>query len=351
MGNFPRAAFAARFFRAGPALPLVLAAAITLAACGSTADDPGLPKLVIDPDRIAVAGISSGAYMATQVHLAFSDHLTGAGLVAGGPWHCAQGELGKALKACTGGDVAAPDTAALVTTARLRAGKGELAPLSGLRGDRVLVLRGRRDDVVAAPVTRATVSFYEGLAAGVTVTWDGDRDFAHTFPTRDRGGDCGKSQPPYLGHCRFDAAGLLVTTLFGATPPPADSATGALQRFSQDTYRPGGEDAQLAATGYVYVPDACAAGQSCGLLIAFHGCQQNADKVAEAFVRDAGFNRWADAARVVVLYPQTRSSYLPLNPKACWDWWGYTGADYDTRRGRQLQWLANASAALGAPLQ
>ena len=151
--------------------------------------------------------------------------------------------------------------------------------MSGLRGDRVLVLRGRRDDVVAEPVTRATVSFYEGLAAGVTVTWDGDRDFAHTFPTRDRGGDCGKSQPPYLGHCRFDAAGLLVTTLFGATPPPADSATGALQRFNQDTYRPGGEDAQLAATGYVYVPDACAAGQSCGLLIAFHGCQQNADKV------------------------------------------------------------------------
>ena len=32
-------------------------------------------------------------------------------------------------------------------------------------------------------------------------------------------------------------------------------------------------------------------------------------------MRDAGFNRWADAARVVVLYPQTRSSYLPLEPE------------------------------------
>ncbi len=351
MGNFPRAAFAARFFRGRPAWPLVLAVAITLAACGTATEDPGLPRLVINPERIAVAGMSSGATMATQVHLAYSDHLVGAGLVAGGPWHCAQGELGKALKACTGGDVAPPDTAALVSTARLRAGNGELAPLSGLRGDRVLVLRGRRDDVVAEPVTRATVPFYEGLAAGVSVTWDGERDFAHTFPTRDRGGECGKSQPPYLGRCGFDAAGLLVTTLFGATPMPAAEATGSLRRFNQDTYRPGGADAQLAATGYVYVPDACAAGQSCGLLIAFHGCQQNADQVAEAFVHDAGFNRWADAARVVVLYPQVRSSYLPLNPKACWDWWGYTGADYDTRRGRQLQWLAHASAALGAPLQ
>jgi hypothetical protein len=51
-----------------------------------------------------------------------------------------------------------------------------------------------------------------------------------------------------------------------------------------------------------------------------------------------------------VLYPQTRATYMPLNPKACWDWWGYSGAAYDTRKGLQLRWLANAAAALGAPL-
>ena len=74
------------------------------------------------------------------------------------------------------------------------------------------------------------------------------------------------------------------------------------------------------------------------------------DKVGEAFVRDAGFNRWADVHRVAVLYPQVRSSYLPLNPKACWDWWGYTGEAYDTRDGAQLRWLAAALTALGAPM-
>jgi len=84
--------------------------------------------------------------------------------------------------------------------------------------------------------------------------------------------------------------------------------------------------------------------------VVFHGCQQNADTVGNAFARDAGFNRWADVHRVAVLYPQTRSSYLPLNPNACWDWWGYTGPDYDTRRGVQQRWLAAAMAALGAPL-
>jgi poly(3-hydroxybutyrate) depolymerase len=85
--------------------------------------------------------------------------------------------------------------------------------------------------------------------------------------------------------------------------------------------------------------------------VVFHGCEQDIGRLGDRFAREAGFNRWADARRLVVLYPQTRSSYLPLNPKACWDWWGYTGPDYDTRRGLQLRWLASAMAALGAPLE
>jgi hypothetical protein len=52
----------------------------------------------------------------------------------------------------------------------------------------------------------------------------------------------------------------------------------------------------------------------------------------------------------VVVYPQTRASFMPLNPKGCWDWWGYSGADYDTRNGVQLRWLANLVDALGIPL-
>jgi poly(3-hydroxybutyrate) depolymerase len=67
-------------------------------------------------------------------------------------------------------------------------------------------------------------------------------------------------------------------------------------------------------------------------------------------VRDSGLNRWADVHDVVVLYPQTRATYMPLNPKACWDWWGYSGPDYDTRKGVQLRAIANMAAALGAPL-
>lgn len=37
---------------------------------------------------------------------------------------------------------------------------------------------------------------------------------------------------------------------------------------------------------------------------------------------------------MIVLFPQTETS--PLNPQACWDWGGYTGRDYLTRRAPQI---------------
>ena len=326
-----------------------------------------LPKLKIDPNRIAVAGMSSGAYMATQVHLAFSDHLIGAGLVAGGPYGCTKGVLDTALNTCMKGVPSVPDAAALANIAVERSSAQQLAPIAGLNGDHVLIVHGTLDGTVANSVGQSNFDFYAALARlpeakDLHLRLDSERKFGHTFPTQAVGTDCGSSISPYLGLCGFDAAGEIMRELFTdtssqtaaalATPPAA--ATGDLRLFNQDAYVTDGVDAYLAKTGYVYVPKACsdssAQAPGCGLLIAFHGCEQNADKVGVAFVRDAGFNAWADQMQVVVLYPQTRASYFPLNPKACWDWWGFSGKDFDVRSGVQTRWVANASAALGAPL-
>jgi poly(3-hydroxybutyrate) depolymerase len=37
-----------------------------------------------------VSGLSSGAFFASQYHVAFSSEVAGAGIVAGGPYYCAQ---------------------------------------------------------------------------------------------------------------------------------------------------------------------------------------------------------------------------------------------------------------------
>jgi hypothetical protein len=193
-------------------------------------------------------------------------------------------------------------------------------------------MHGTRDTTVAASVSSAAADFYRQLG-GAVVREDNAREMAHTFPTPASGSDCATSESPYVGKCGFDGAGEILSAIVSTTVKPADSASGELREFDQSAYLEGGKDAQLADKGYVYVPLACSAGETCGLHIALLGCQQNADAIGEAFARDAGYNRWADARHLVVLYPQTRASYAPLNPKACWDWWGYSGPDYDTRQG------------------
>lgn len=316
-----------------------------------------LPALKLDAARTTVSGLSSGAYMAHQLHLAHSDHIAGAALIAGGPYHCAQGALQTALASCMmPAEGKGPDVAALASFARDAAKAGRIAPLSGLGGDRVLVLHGRSDKTVAESLSADTAAFYRALAADAKKPLEVHEDLAgnwtHTFPTLDAGAACDTSTAPYVGKCGYDAAGAIFAELHGKpVHVVATQPTGELRTFDQGAYRVDGADAHLAATGYVYVPKACAAGARCVLHIAFHGCQQNVETAGEAFVREAGYNRWADAYDAVVLYPQAQATMAPLNPKGCWDWWGYGGDAYDTRDGAQLRQVAAMAAALGAPLR
>lgn len=324
-------------------LALVLAAMLGgLAGCGGEPAPP-LAAITLDASRVAVAGLSSGAYMATQVHVALNTRVHGAALVAGGPYGCAQGQLETALGPCMTAQPALPDTATLVASAEQRAAQGTIDPLSAFDGDRVFVMHGTRDALVSpslAPVTADVVRTLAGDSASVTL--DDQRAFGHGWPTMDAGAPCEQPASPWLLDCGIDAAGETMAALFGlegSAPAAAASASdGTLARFDQRELAPD-DAAGLADTGFVYTPKACGGG-ACGALVVFHGCQQNEENVGEAFVREAGFNRWADVHRVVVVYPQTQSSYVPLNPKACWDWWGYGGADYDLKTGGQIRFIA-----------
>jgi len=89
--------------------------------------------------------------------------------------------------------------------------------------------------------------------------------------------------------------------------------------------------------------------------VAFHGCRHSADAVGVAFVREAGYNRWAESNHLDVLYPQTIWRYgfggcsvsFVLNPNGCWDWWGCTGPVYHTRNGAQIRAIQATAHRLG----
>lgn len=325
-----------------------VALALMLGGCGAERAAP-LAPLNIDPARVSVSGMSSGAYMAQQLHLAYADRIHGAALLAGGPYGCARGDLQIALGGCMAPPPdALPDVSALAASVRAKAADGALSPIEALAGDRVLVWHGSLDTTVSEPVSRAAAELYRSLHEAVVVLEDFDDPVAHVLPAAGQGGDCSVAASPYVAACGIDLAGEVIRTLHPESAEPAEAPSGTLRTFDAallaDDEQPG------AAEGYVYVPQACEQGARCGLHIALHGCQQDAASIGQAFVAGAGYNRWADAANLVVLYPQAQASYMPLNPKACWDWWGYTGPDYDTRSGAQMRWIAAMARALGAPL-
>ena len=68
------------------------------------------------------------------------------------------------------------------------------------------------------------------------------------------------------------------------------------------------------------------------------------------FSKFAGYNEWAAANDIIVLYPQVIARNTgPINPRGCWDWWGqnYTHDGYHTKRGKQVKAMAQMINTLG----
>jgi len=304
--------------------------AFLLAACGADAPPTAdASSYVIDAERISVSGVSSGAMMATQMHIAHSGLIGGVAMISGGPYYCAQGNLATGLGVCMkGGDVG---VASLIDYARQSAEDGLIDDVSNLQGDPVWLFLGTGDVVVHADVTTAARDFYAeltGQPVGVVDTVPA----AHGFPTVTVGGPCNEMVTPFLNACDYDAAGELLSALYGDLRP-AGAATSMLIEVPQ----PGADDALMLPNAYAFIPQSCRDGTACGVHIAFHGCQQSAAFVGDAFAAGAGYNEWAETNKLIVLYPQVDSSKIaPMNPMGCWDWWGYTDGNYATKNGAQI---------------
>lgn len=320
-------------------IAIIAAVVFSLSGCGSEPADTPLPTYSIDLSRMSVSGVSSGAYMAGQLHVAYSDLFLGAGLLAGGPYDCAGGELETALGPCIGGEGLDVDT--LVADARAAAEAGAIAPLTNLADDPAWVFHSAADAIVDARVSQAAAAFYTAFGADVTADI-GTLEAAHGFPTLATGAACGEFAEPYLNACDYDAAGLLLEQLHGPLEPRG-AATGALLRVPQ----PSASAAEMRPEAFLYVPAACAAGEACGIHVALHGCSMADDHLGDAFAAGAGYNEWAETNRLLILYPQVATStVMPLNPRGCWDWWGYTGDDYATRSGVQVAAIVELIEAL-----
>ena len=341
--------------------------ALVFAADAGAAERLG--ALPIDPAQVSVAGLSSGAFMADQIQIAHSAGVMGAAMIAGGLYGCAVEEVesdgvlalaSQALSACTTVPFMLDDAKAYKRTVDKLAAKGWIDPPSNINRARLYFFTGGSDSLVNSATIETARALY--LALGVPpaniVIEDHSGPAAeagHSWVTTNYGGACSANAAPYINHCGYDQSGAELKAIYGPDlAPPAPAAAGRIVAFDQTEFVPDKAAAAngLSKTGYLYVPRACEAGaaEPCRLQVALHGCTQSAETLGDRFMTRIGLNEWADANRIVVLYPQAHATSMAeipsslwltgasaLNPLGCWNWWGYSGdSQYLTRKGVQI---------------
>jgi chitodextrinase len=205
-------------------------------------------------------------------------------------------------------------------------------------------------------------TYYRNYVPASNVSYKSDLDAEHAMPTDFFGNACTTRGDPFINNCRYDGAGSLLQWIYGNLQPHnTGTLTGNIIEFDQREFILSGHG--MGDRGWIYVPRDCQTG-SCRLHVVFHGCKQYPEyqyfsgtsmvTFGMTYVRNAGYNRWADTNRIIVLYPQATTS--SGNPNGCWDWWGYDDPNYAVKSGRQMaavkqmiDRIASGGTALPAP--
>ncbi|WP_176256856.1 extracellular catalytic domain type 2 short-chain-length polyhydroxyalkanoate depolymerase [Derxia lacustris] len=337
-----------------------------------------LSKYNVVAGESSVSGLSSGAFMTVQLHLAHSARFCGAGVIAGGPYRCSESfpkaaftpddaRTQNALYICMSPLVPSvgPDAEHSLRLARNTAAEGLIDPLANIADDRVYVFTGSKDTVVASSVVAQTRRLYELLGVtGERLRYIDHVPAGHSIiTTNPEDVPLGLNQPPYINRGDFIQSHDVLNHIYPWLKPASERLTGKLIRFDQSEFF-GLAGPSMSSFGYAYIPAAVAAGAQARVHIALHGCKQgynytnyvngradvqNMPPYGNRYITTTGYNEIADANDIIVLYPQAEGldDVNTLNPEGCWDWWGYTGGDYFSKNAYQIAAIARMLERLG----
>eukprot|EP00033_Pygsuia_biforma_P000594 GCRY01000702.1.p1 GENE.GCRY01000702.1~~GCRY01000702.1.p1 ORF type:complete len:333 (+),score=61.86 GCRY01000702.1:217-1215(+) len=310
-----------------------------------------LDRHLIDTRTQTLSGISSGGFFAVQYHLAHSSTILGAAIIAGGPYYCANNDVALA----TGNCMKYPDLISvdeLIVSTENAAVSSQIDSPKHLADSKVWLFSGTKDTVVHPGVVKKLEHYYRHFlrneSALVTVF---DIPAEHAFVNDHWGNKCDFLGAPYINNCKpFDsAASFLPHLLSNEINPRIGAPNDNLKLFDQLPYLQGPFSANeigMAEQGYVYIPTNCQNKTAvCHLHVSFHGCHQSIDEAGDDYPRHSGINQWAEANNIIVLYPQATKNVL--NPKGCWDWWGYSGVTYPFKEGYQISSVKAMVEAIG----
>nr|XP_054761124.1 uncharacterized protein LOC129267438 [Lytechinus pictus] len=265
---------------------------VTILFATSQAAAPPLERYGANNDQVTVSGISSGAFMAVQVHVAYSASIMGVGVVAGGPYWCAQANLFKALGECMEtGDINVDYLAGFPTSYALST--RTIDDPVNMINDKIYVFGGTRDGVVNQNVAKAAEEYYRHFNYD-----DNNYLTEYTIPAEHsmvhdkHGNPCGYKGEPYINNCGYNTAFEMLNHFYGP-----------------------GLETPTESTG------------------------QNGDAINDAYIRYSGYNEVADLNDIIIIYPQTIAKQMGGNPNACWDWWGYASISYACNLAPQMDFM------------
>ncbi|MEN7431361.1 poly(3-hydroxybutyrate) depolymerase [Chromobacterium sp. TRC.1.1.SA] len=334
-----------------------------------------LGKYEVEKGKSSVSGLSSGAFMTVQLHLAHSASFAGAGVVAGGPYRGVETFRGaaplaedayelNALQLCMAPLLPelAPNARRSLQLAQEAEQAGKIDALSNLRNNRVYIFTGTQDNVVHSPVVAQTRELYRLLGlSDANLAYHDDLPAGHSLITDNpEDSPLALNQPPYLNNGGFMQSHRILNHIYPDLKPPAEKLSGRLLRFDQSEFLDGQQAyASMGKFGYAYVPQTVADGAPARVHIALHGCKQGYSYVdfsygradissqppyGNRYVTTTGYNYLADSNNIIVLYPQASGSddNQAQNPDGCWDWWGYSSddpanPDYYSRNAVQIR--------------
>lgn len=296
--------------------------------------------LNIDSNKVTISGLSSGAYMAGQMHMIHSKVFSGVGIIAGGPYYCSRGSIEGALKACIEKAPQLPSNDSTVKIINKLAADNTIDAPKNLENDKIFLFAGALDQVVPPQLVEANKSLFKKLQVKESnIFYDGSLNAGHAFPTNSYGNSCTDLRTsPYISSCKVDTAEKVLTHMYGPLKAKAVAKKENFIKFSQKKYT--GVDPQnvsMNASGVAYIPSDCKKGKKCKLHVILHGCRQTIPDIKDQFYTKTGYNEWAESNSIVLIYPQTVRNESIGNPRGCWDYWGYTGKEFYLKNGKQVK--------------
>jgi poly(3-hydroxybutyrate) depolymerase len=279
---------------------------------------------------VTVSGISSGAFMAVQLGVAYSAQVHGVAAIAGGIYGCALGQTNLATDLCmkTPEKIDVNQYISLVSDLTQ---KNTIDNPSNLVQHPVFVLNGTEDKTVMPEAGKKLENFFAHYNAKISTEFT--LKMGHAFPALKAKNKCEVSQFPWMNQCNYDGAQVILEKMYGSLNKASENLSAKILNFDQTEFD--SKTAKMLDHGQVYIPASCSVkGAHCKLHIALHGCLQGPNIVQNAFYEGAGYNEWADANGIVILYPAATMGQG--NPNGCWDWFGYTGANYAEKSALQM---------------